>query len=1072
MKSVSSVNIETGLGESNDYVVTPNAQRVLGELIANVHSGVHSFSIIGTYGTGKSSFIMALEKGLKGLDKSLVNNNRMFFESGKYSIYNIVGEYDSFSSILQRKLKTGNEEVLKFVSSLCKKTSSKGQVLIVVVDEFGKILEHAAKVNPEEELYFIQQFCEIINHEQRKALFITTLHQNLGTYSKNLTISQRDEWKKVKGRFKEIVFSEPIEHLLFLASEQNTRVRSYQCDCQTITRLYHSARKCNLLSEGCSLGTALNLNPLDAFAASCLTRAIQKYGQNERSVASFLSARGKYSLHDTDKNRTLPFNLADVYDYLQYNMYSEIQEVNSDSTGWRALKIAIGRVESGIIPDEVILQALNTVKSIGLLNILAPPEASVDRSTFISYMKHGLGNGDAESILALLENRKIIKYASYKSQFVLFEGTDLDIEYELHKAASIVPVPSPNVDELREFISPKIVLASAYYYRTGTPRYFEFVISNTPEIRKPEGDIDGYCELVFPLNSDCKKQVLELSSQKNSTTVYAVFNDMNVIIRHLYEIKKLNYLLKTVATEDVVAIREVRNLIDREKEKLNIYLNDNLYTSDGSLNWYFNGCQVDIKSARDFNRLLSDVCAQVYPYTPVVKNELFNKQKLSSAISLAKSNLLDAVLTHSGEPDLGFPSESFPPEKSIFLSLLKNTGIYRQDSLGDYVYNEPTGYEFQEFWNSCQRFVSSTVDHPRKVSELIKLLSAPPFKVKQGFIDFWIPIYLYMRQQDYALYGASGNYVMNITKEVFDLLWKHPEDFTIKAFSVQGVKLEFFRKYRQFLKQDEGVQLGKDTFVETFKPFLVFYKRLNDYAKHTVKFNNPNVIRFRDALANAVDPEIVFFEKLPESLGYKGNVLAEDETFIEDYLLRIREAVQELNNCYPSLIGRIESVLLEELGLPSDFCLYKEKLSERYAGIKKFLLPQKSRTFLDRILAPADNSTEFIERISSVILDKQLSKILDVEEERLIDSLLMHFRELDRYSGLSSAIIDSSDDKTFSFDLVSTSGVNECNRIYRIPKAKMAFVEQRKKLMEQHLSGDNHIDICILLELLADKIKS
>ena len=64
MKYSASVNIEIGVQDDFQYIVTPNVRRVLGEIVSSVTAGVHSFSIIGTYGTGKSSFIMALEKGL------------------------------------------------------------------------------------------------------------------------------------------------------------------------------------------------------------------------------------------------------------------------------------------------------------------------------------------------------------------------------------------------------------------------------------------------------------------------------------------------------------------------------------------------------------------------------------------------------------------------------------------------------------------------------------------------------------------------------------------------------------------------------------------------------------------------------------------------------------------------------------------------------------------------------------------------------------------------------------------------------------------------------------------------
>lgn len=67
----------------------------------------------------------------------------------------------------------------------------------------------------------MQQLAEFINHQKHdNILLITTLHQNFGAYSKKLSEQQRNEWEKVKGRFKEVVFSEPIEQLLHLAATQ------------------------------------------------------------------------------------------------------------------------------------------------------------------------------------------------------------------------------------------------------------------------------------------------------------------------------------------------------------------------------------------------------------------------------------------------------------------------------------------------------------------------------------------------------------------------------------------------------------------------------------------------------------------------------------------------------------------------------------------------------------------------------------------------------------------------------------------------------------------------------------
>lgn len=1070
MKYSASVNIEIGVQDDFQYIVTPNVRRVLGEIVSSVTAGVHSFSIIGTYGTGKSSFIMALEKGLRGKDTSLVNNRTVFFGLDSFYLLNIVGEYASLQRILANKLNTENNNALDALKQYCKRAEAKNKAVLIVVDEFGKVLEHAAKNNPEEELYFIQQFCEILNDHRRKAILLTTLHQNFSSYASKLSESQRQEWQKVKGRFKEIVFSEPVEQLLYLASEQLTLAPEQKANETDFATVYALAKQCRFISDSFSEETARKLNPIDPLAASCLTQAIQKYGQNERSLFSFLTTTGQYSILNYVRKPHQTYNLADVYDYAIYNFYSEISQVNLESSGWSAIKVALGRIESGILADVFIGDAQKVVKSVGLLSIFGSSETSLNREALERYCQCALGILNAGEVVRELERVKVIRYATYKSQYILFEGTDINIEAELLRAATIVPTPSATVDELRDYIKPRIASASAAFYSKGTPRYFSFVVLNEPEAKVPDGDIDGFCELIFPLEDGCMDQVKAISTSSEEALLFAVFNNVSDIVKHLHEIKKLQYIAEKVAVDDQVAKREISNILEFEKNCLNSALNDYLFDGSGNVTWIFKGQECPIHSKKDFNKLLSSVCATVYSGTPAIQNELFNKQKLSSAISLAKSNLLDRILNYPDLPDLGFGEEEFPPEKTIYITLLKNTGIHRQDEDGAYVFGAPTDDRIMEFWNACEEFVAKTVDRPRKVSELIKILMSRPFKMKQGFIDFWIPIYLYIKQQDFALYGAAGNYVMGINREVFDLLWKHPSDFTIKAFSVSGVKLEFFRKYRQFLKKDDEIALSKDSFANTFKPFLYFFKNLNEYAQHTYKFSNPNVAKFRDVLANAVDPEMVFFEQLPESLGYRGDAL--DDDFIQDYLDKIRSAVRELNACYPELIKRIEDRLIEKLGLPADYESYKAVLAARYARVKKHLLTQKARSFLDRVLAPAENNKEFIERISSVVLDKQLYKLRDKEEEALLDNIIFLFYELDRYVGISEVAESDSDDTLYSFGLLNTNGVNEQQKTYRLPKPKRAEVQKRKAELEKLLSGDSNLDVCILLEMLADKIKN
>ena len=1063
MSYIPSVNIEMNTASDFRYIVTENAKLVAGNIVSSFNSGHHSFSIIGTYGTGKSSFILALEDDLDNGNNQLIKNGVLGFPHG-FKFLNIVGDYAPLGKLLSNKLDSSDENPINALNTYYQSLRKENKFLVIVIDEFGKILEHAANNNPEKELYFLQKLSEFVNVPSRNIILLTTLHQNFSGYATKLTEAQRNEWYKIKGRFKEIVFVEPVEQLLSLTAKRLSKsCKLSKAEELSFGILYDLGIRSKIVSRNLKYKTAVSLYPLDPVSAVCLTLAIQKYGQNERSLFSFLSTKGVGSINDFKATPSTTYNVAMVYDYLTYHFYSAITETNADSMGWRSLSVAIERIEGSNLDGDIIRDCLKLIKTIGLINMFFNGIV-LDNDFLITYGDNALGLTNTQDLIKTLISYKIIRFAKYKSQYILFEGTNIDLEDELYKAASIVPTPNLSVEEIAPYISQKVVIASASYYRTGTPRYFEYRIANEPILVEPTGDIDGFIHLVFP-PSDIESKVIAMSASANAgASIYGYFKNTDDIVKRLYEIKKLQYVIENVAFDDRVAKSELENQKNFETQKLNDTLITSLTSDSDSIVWYYNGNPQDIKSVRDFNKLLSRVCDDVYQKTPIIRNELFNRQKLSSAISLARVNLLDAMLKHSDKADFGI--ESFPPEKTIYYTLFRDSGIHRQDENGNWFLGAPTSDELMTLWDASIKFVNSSVDKPKKLTELAKTLKSAPYKLKQGVIDFWIPIFLYINQQDFALYN-NGAFVLSINKEVFELLQKRLKDFSIKAFKVSGVKLEFFKRYRQFLHKDDTVYVSTNTLTETVKPFFHFIRGLNNYAKITKKFDNAYTAKFRDVLSNAEDPAKTFFEDLPTALGYKD--LNSDE-FVQQYLDLIRRAVRELNTCYDNLIDRIEEKIVEHLGLPTDYVEYKEILETRYRTIDSYILTPKTRSFLDRILAPSDSKREFIEKLAIVINDKRLDETKDSDEAMLVHQMLHILSELERYSTIGESTSNDGSE-AFSFELASNKGDFSKSQTYRLPKNRVKEANETASKIESLLTDDDELNICILLKLLNGKVK-
>ncbi|MBR5353958.1 MAG: hypothetical protein IK126_09610 [Bacteroidales bacterium] len=1067
-----SANIENGFAKGSHYIVTPNAKKAISHIVNGFKSGVHSYTIIGTYGTGKSSFLLAMENDLlHATKKPLLFDPQTLSDVADYEILNIVGDYCELLTLLQHKLNNARsgESVIDTLDRYYKACKKQGKFLVIVIDEFGKILEHAAKNNPEKELYFLQQFAEYVNDSSRQILFLTTLHQNFGSYAKNLTEEQKNEWKKVKGRFMEVTFVEPIEQLLHLASVQ-LKEESKATALSNAKNLYKLAIENGFVDKDFDEQTALQLYPLDLFSAYTITSAIQRYGQNERSLFSFLSSRGEESVLDFCPEERLTYNLAKVYDYITYNFQSTLNDANADSMSWATLQHSIERVEKQKWEsNEQAFYVINLIKALGLLNTFGNAGFHLNIPQFSRYAKWAMNIPQADKLIRRLIEIKVVRYAEYKERLVLFEGTDVNLESEFHEAGLIVPRPVYFIDKLRQFFNQRIAPVKAHFYQKGTPRFFDYKILEAPERTTPDGDIDGYIELIFSTKKNALKDLKDFSASTDIAIIFAYFKETENLVNHLYNIDKYEYLLKNVVIEtDNVARGEFKKLLEHEQDLLNKELSDCLFSYNDKVEWIYNGEEQDIHSHRDFNKLLSRVCNEVYCKTPVMNNELFNRHKLSGSIMSARKNYLAALIGHNTEEDLGFPDDKFPPEKTIYYSLLKDTRLHQN---GEFTDNDIKN-DFQPLWDASEEFLQSTINKPRRISELINTLLVKPYKVKQGLLDFWIPTYLFIRRQDFALYDATrGSFIPNVNMEFFDLLQKHPRDFQVKKFAVDGVKLSFFNQYRRFVNLGDEFSISTQSFIETIKPFLNFYVRLNDYTKHTRKFNHLSTMHFRDVLAKAKDPEQAFFEDLPDALGFDRSKLKDEQT-INEYGQVIERAIRELRTCYTNLIDRIEERLVDEFGLDSgDYSEYITEIHQRLANVKTHLLTGKQKEFYHHVMTEYDNRTQWYQSICYTILDQRLDTLRDEQEDKLVDDLVYMFRECEKYSDISRKIKDSDNSEAYSFDMVTNQGTNIRTQTYILPERDRKQSSELEEKINRILSGNNNVDICTLLSLLNKKMK-
>src|SRR5690606_33310704 len=255
-------------------------------------------------------------------------------------------------------------------------------------------------------------------------------------------------------------------------------------------------------------------------------------------------------------------NLSNVYDYLNFNFYSFLtSRYNPDFSSWGSIRSAIEEVERAF--DSDINDYIKTVKTIGLLNIFSASGSILDLGFLIEYLKTACGVSNSKNIIQHLEDKNIIRFRNHSRRFILFEGTDLDIHNALIEAGNKISEVVDITTLLNKHIQFSPVFAKQYSFASGTPRYFEFLISDYPETERiPEGEIDGFVNLVF--NSKLKESdIQKKSKQQEEAVIYCFFKNSDEIKNLLFEIEKSENVLAE-NQEDKVAKRELESIVQSQ----------------------------------------------------------------------------------------------------------------------------------------------------------------------------------------------------------------------------------------------------------------------------------------------------------------------------------------------------------------------------------------------------------------------------------------------------------------------------------------------------------------------------
>ena len=559
-----------------DYIVTDNAQGIFESINSSNRSAQKCFNLIGSYGTGKSSFLLAFEQTLRG--------TKLFFDIPLKKTENsprfikLIGKPSSIKTELSKALKLPkNSSLEKILSELDKKSKIYPEVYILV-DELGKFIEYALTNNPKEETYVFQRLAEYINDPSKNIFWIGTLHQNIDRYAENVSNTDALEWEKVSGRFITLNFNEPPSTILKLISAKidNSKIKS---SVRSINAANKATENSKLLPDS-YIKTAIDLKkeclPFDALTSFLTISLLQKYGQNERSIFTFLSYKDKYSLYNYNLNI---YNPSELFEYsVQKLGHILFSSNNPDKLLWEASERALQRADSHKEVDSI--HARVAIRTILLSNIFCREGSSFTEKNLQSYVSAVSGN-NADGIVEQLVDKNIIQYLKHRGKMVFVEGTDVNIKSEIISASKILSTNINYTEEIIQRVELRPTLSRAHFIETGAPRFFHYALSSKNYTQKPiSGFSNGICHVVLGENDTQK-----FTYSNDYPELYAHINDKSDLDSLMREILLYEVVLEKYQ-DDLVVKQLVANERDHVTNELNQRLREKCFSSEAC--WYSN----------------------------------------------------------------------------------------------------------------------------------------------------------------------------------------------------------------------------------------------------------------------------------------------------------------------------------------------------------------------------------------------------------------------------------------------------------------------------------------------------
>lgn len=851
----------------------------------------------------------------------------------------------------------------------CMQQMTRSHPVLLVIDEFGKNLEHFAATGTEGDPFLLQELAEITQGADAAPLVIVTMqHLSFDEYVQDSSTARRKEWSKVQGRFQDIPYVETpaqARRLIASALNQNALLRD-------AARIWLSEHRMALEAQGLKdiADDAAAAIPLHPVALAVLPELCSRYGQNERTLFSFLtgsepSALPRYlSRTEWEPGAPVPLVGVDIlYDYFLESSGSMIG-VADGASRWIEIETRI-RDTAGLSTDQ-----LKALKTIGLLNLVST-SGRIRASRQLLELVLGEQTstpGGIDGLLTSLIDAGLVTYREFSDEYRVWHGSDYDLRRVIDNARHSC-AETELVDLLRDALVLDPIVAGKHSQRTGVLRVFGRQFLGKADVAPLDPSWDGIVYYITDLGAELRSDAHPADGRP---AVFVVPNDLEAVRDAAVEAAALSSALQTAESEgaDWVARHELVERTSRAQQGLQLAI---AQTWDTRARWFVTGTAGELDPRMGVSALLSEVADSLYPNTPHIANEMIARRELTSQGAKARRFLIDALIEHQDKE--AFAIGGYGPDRAIYEAVFRKTGLHRPIEQGDWALHPPSDRTWKPLWGHINSAFDSAVDSRLSLADISSKLTLPPIGLKQGIIPLVLVACLLVRADEVALY-EHGSLVLSIDDAVAERLTKNLGHFSVKNTQTRGGKRAAVIKS---LVDRLGIthrSEGTPTFLNVATALYRELRVLPPYVQKTRRSLSSEAMAVRDAFHQATEPDVLLFETLPAIFGlgpFSGSGRL-DAQVARDFAERLAGAIRELRGCYSALLQSVLEQLAQATSTGGELADIREALRADATRLDGHVLEPRLKALVGALIRPLDDEA-WLENVAMVVSEGQAPRI-------------------------------------------------------------------------------------------------